>query len=124
MKLHHINIRAPRELLEEEKTFFCKVLGLQQGKRPNFSTNGFWLYADDKAIVHLTESDTHFKNERQGFFDHVAFQTTNLKQLIQRLEEMKIEYSSAYLSEMKTTQIFLKAPSNTGIELNFKNEKI
>ena len=79
---------------------------------------------DDKAIVHLTESDVHFKNEKQGFFDHVAFQSTNLKRFIQTLEEMKIEYSSAYLPEMKMTQVFLKAPSNTGIEVNFDNEKI
>jgi len=86
MKLHHINIKAPGDLLQQEKDFFCSVLGLREGNRPDFSSRGYWLYAGDKAIVHLSESDSHFRNEKQGFFDHVAFQTTNLKQLIQNLE--------------------------------------
>jgi catechol 2,3-dioxygenase-like lactoylglutathione lyase family enzyme len=124
MKLHHINIKAPKELLQQERDFFCAVLGLREGNRPDFSSRGYWLYAGDKAIVHLSESDAHFRNEKQGFFDHVAFQTTNLKQLIQNLEDRKVEYSTAYLPEIEMTQVFLKAPSNTGIEINFENEKI
>ena len=124
MRLHHINIKAPRELLEQEKDFFCEVLGLREGNRPNFSSKGYWLYADDKAIVHLSESEEHFNNEKQVYFDHVAFQTTNLKKLIQILEVRKIEYSTVYLPEIEMTQVFLTAPSSTGIEINFENERI
>ena len=43
MKLHHVNIKAPKELLEREKDFFCEVLGLQEGNRPDFSSSGYWL---------------------------------------------------------------------------------
>jgi len=124
MKLHHINIRAPMELLEQEKNFFCEVLGLREGGRPDFSGKGYWLYAGEEAIVHLSESEAHFRNEKQGFFDHVAFQTTNLDKMIQTLEEREIDYSTVYLPEMNMTQIFFKAPSNTGIEVNFENETI
>jgi catechol-2,3-dioxygenase len=124
MRLHHINIKAPRELLEQEKDFFCEVLGLREGNRPNFSSKGYWLYADDKAIVHLSESEEHFNNEKQGYFDHVAFQTTNLEKLIQILEVRKIEFSTVYLPEIEMTQVFLTAPSSTGIEINFENERI
>ncbi len=60
MKLHHINIKAPRELLQQERDFFCVVLGLHEGIRPDFSIRVYWLYAGDKAIVHLSESDAHF----------------------------------------------------------------
>jgi hypothetical protein len=124
MRLHHINIKAPRELLEQEKDFFCEVLGLREGNRPNFSSKGYWLYADDNAIVHLSESEEYFNNEKQGYFDHVAFQTTNLKKMIRILEERKIEYSTVYLPEIEMTQVFLNAPSSTGIEINFENERI
>ncbi len=124
MQIHHINISAPSELLEQEKQFFCKVLDLHEGFRPKFSRNGYWLYSDSKAIVHLTESDIHFKNERQGFFDHVAFQSTGLQRLVQNLEAMGIKYSTGYLPEIDMTQIFFETPSNTGIEVNFINEKI
>jgi catechol 2,3-dioxygenase-like lactoylglutathione lyase family enzyme len=110
MKLHHMNIKAPRELLEREKEFFCDVLNLQEGDRPNFSCNGYWLYADGNAIVHLTESETHFENERQGFFDHVAFQTSNLNRFIETLKDREIEYTTVYLPEIEMTQVFLTSP--------------
>ena len=124
MQLHHINIKAPRELLEQEKDFFCDVLGLQLGARPNFSSKGFWLYEGSRAIVHLSESESHFSNKKQGYFDHVAFQTTNLEKFIQILKSRKIDYSIVYLAEIEMTQIFFKAPSGTGIEVNFQNERI
>lgn len=124
MDLHHINIKGPGELLDREKEFFCDVLGLREGHRPGFSSNGYWLYFDEKAIVHLSESEKHFKNERQGFFDHVAFQSSELKKLVQLLKKKGIDYSVVYLSELDMSQVFLKSPSGTGIEVNFENEKI
>ena len=124
MKLHHINIKAPKKLLEQEKNFFCEVLGLREGNRPNFSSNGYWLYTGEEAIVHLSESEAHFQNEKQGFFDHVAFQTTNLNKFIQVLEDREINYSTVYLPEINMTQVFFKTPLNTGIEVNFENENI
>lgn len=124
MKLHHINIKAPREMLEQEKDFFCEVLKLCEGDRPSFPSKGYWLYAGDHAIVHLTESEKHFQNEKQGFFDHVAFQTSNLKDFIETLKARRIEYSAVYLPEIEMTQIFFKSPLENGIEINFENEKI
>ncbi len=124
MQIHHINICAPSALLEQEKQFFCSVLGLQEGFRPKFSRDGYWLYSDSHAIVHLTESNVHFKSERQGFVDHVAFQSAGLQQLIQTLEATRVRYSTDFLPEIDMTQVFFKTPSDTGIEVNFINEKI
>jgi catechol 2,3-dioxygenase-like lactoylglutathione lyase family enzyme len=124
MQIHHINIKGPPEMLEQEKRFFCEVLGLSEGMRPNLSSKGYWLYSGDQAIVHLSESKVHLKNEQQGFFDHVAFQSSGLKKLVQVLENMKIKYSTGYVAEQDMTQVFFKAPSDTGIEVNFINEKI
>ena len=124
MNLHHVNIKGPRDLLEKEKAFFCSILGLADGHRPEFSSNGYWLYANDKPIVHLTESEKHFRNDRQGYFDHVAFQSSNLKKLIQLLKMNDIDHTIVYLQENDMSQVFLKSPSGTGIEINFENEKI
>jgi catechol 2,3-dioxygenase-like lactoylglutathione lyase family enzyme len=123
MILHHINIKAPAALMEEEKRFFCDLLGLREGDRPNFSSKGHWLYSDDQAIVHLALSEQHFHNESQGYFDHVAFQTSELPDLLQRLDSAGIKYSSNYVSELGMTQVFLKSPSATGIEVNCLDEK-
>ncbi len=122
MNLHHINIQAPAALMEEEKRFFCDLLGLREGDRPDFFSKGHWLYSGDQAIVHLTLSEQHFSNERQGHFDHVAFQTSELADLLQRLDSAGIKYSSNHVSELGMTQIFLKSPSATGIEVNCLDE--
>ncbi len=124
MNLHHINIKGPRELLEQEKEFFCSILGLSEGHRPKFSSNGYWLYANDKPIVHLTESEEHFRNEKQGYFDHIAFQSSNLDKLVQLLKIRDVNHSIVYLQEIDMSQVFFKSPSGTGIEINFENEKI
>ena len=124
MNLHHINIKGPRELLEQEKEFFCSVLGLQEGPRPNFPSKGHWLYANNKSIVHLSESDKHYKNEKQGFFDHIAFQSSDLKKQIQILKEKNVDYSVVYLPEIDMTQVFMKSPSGIGIEINFEKERL
>ncbi len=65
-----------------------------------------------------------FRTEKQGFFDHVAFQTSNLKKFIQVMKGMEIDHSIVYLADIEMTQVFLKAPSGTRIEVNFKNERI
>lgn len=118
MKLDHINIKAPCVLLEQEKDFFCEVLGLSVGNRPDFSSQGYWLYSGAEAIVHLSVSDSHCHNEKQGFFDHVAFQADDLSGLTQALEARGVKYSTAVVAETKTTQVFFRSPTQTRIEVN------
>ncbi|MEM7358380.1 MAG: hypothetical protein AAF431_04755 [Pseudomonadota bacterium] len=122
MKIDHINISAPKDDLEQEKQFFSDALGLKEGFRPNFSSNGYWLYSEGKALVHLTESNNHFKNESQGFLDHIAFDMTGSKELIKRLTDLNIPHKIKFLSENSMTQVFFKSPSGIGLEANFLNE--
>jgi len=124
MKLHHINIKAPWDLLEKEKAFFCQILKLAEGERPNFPARGFWLYAENIPIVHLSESNSHGKTSKQGYFDHVAFQSTDHKALIKELEANDIHYSAVYLADINMTQVFFRSPTDTRVEVNFENEAI
>ena len=124
MQIDHINIRAPAELLEQEKRFFCEVLELRDGPRPDFSSKGYWLYADDQPIVHLSQGGPSLPDGQNGYLDHVAFRSNGLQALIQRLQKVAIEYSTTYLADLRMTQVFLKSPSATGIEVNFIDETI
>ena len=124
MKLHHINIKAPMALLEREKRFFCDVLGLREGRRPDFSSRGFWLYDGGDAIVHLSESDRHHVADAQGCFDHVAFRANGLAQFTDRLRSLEIVYEISHLSELDMTQLFFRSPTGTRIEVNFVGERL
>jgi len=122
MQLHHINIKAPSELLDAEKHFFLDVLGLTEGPRPAFTSPGYWLYSGDHPIVHLSVSQQHFASERQGYFDHVAFQSTGLPSFLKRLENAGLDYSTSHIDATATTQIFLHSPTGTKIEVSFVDE--
>ena len=124
MHLDHINISAPAELLGEIRDFYCDLLGLTEGFRPMFSRKGFWLYSEGKPIIHLVESMDHHRNEKQGFFDHFALQTSGFKKVIEKLDGAGIEYRTSHLPEIGLSQIFCKDPSGVGVELNFLNEPL
>ena len=124
MHIDHINIRAPAALMEAEKAFFCAILDLREGERPDFGNQGYWLYSDDRAIVHLSLGNDDVASQQTGYFDHVAFRSTGLKQLTDRLAQAGIEYSSNFVGEHRMTQLFLRSPSGTGIEVNFIDESI
>lgn len=117
MDLNHINISAPMELLEEVKAFYCRVLGLREGYRPNFSRRGFWLYEGDKPLVHLTESGVHYRSER-GHLDHVAFQTEDLAAVVEGLEFLGVSYRKIHVPDTGITQLFFEDPAGTGLEVN------
>ena len=118
MRLHHINIKAPAPLLDEEMCFFRDVIGLTLGPRPAFDNPGYWLYAGDDPIVHLSLSQAHFSSEQPGYFDHVAFQTSELQALLQRVESAGLTYSTNRIDASRMTQVFLTSPTGTGIEVN------
>jgi catechol 2,3-dioxygenase-like lactoylglutathione lyase family enzyme len=122
MQLHHINIRAPADLLADEMVFFRDILGLTEGPRPAFISPGYWLYSGDQPIVHLSQGERHIGAERGGYFDHVAFQTTGLGVFMRRLENAGIEYSTSYIDATATTQVFIDSPTGTKIEVSFADE--
>lgn len=124
MHIDHINISAPAELLLKVRDFYCEVLGLTEGFRPEFKRNGYWLYADGKPIIHLVESLEHHRNEKQGFFDHFALKTTGAKKVIEKLDETGGGYKTSHLPEIGLTQIFCKDPAGTGVEINFQDESL
>ncbi|REL35293.1 hypothetical protein [Thalassotalea euphylliae] len=130
MHIDHINISAPKAVLAIEKDFFCKVFQLAIGYRPNFSRNGYWLYAtqtdskDKNALVHLTESDEHSASPVKHYLDHVAFQLTGLARLLAKLDELGISYRTDSLPDIVMTQVFFTSPAGIGLEANFLNEII
>ena len=122
MQIDHINIKAPKALLEEVRDFYCAVLGLREGFRPNFSGKGHWLYSADRPLVHLSLGSEQTVDPGCGHLDHVAFQTAGLDEFLTRLETRGIHYRSSHLPELELTQLFFSDPAGTGLEVNFHGE--
>ena len=122
MRIDHINIKAPAELIEEVKDFYCRVLDLEPGFRPEFSSPGYWLYTADKPIVHLSISGDTVAPHSAGYLDHVAFQADGLEAVVERLTSLNVSMRRNYIPELDMTQIFIQDPAGTGIEINFPGE--
>src|SRR5579859_7222601 len=95
--LHHVNIRAPMHELVALRDFYTNVVGLAVGPRPPFRSKGFWLYAGNVHLVHLTAaSDEESLPEaahRRSAFDHVALRCSNLEEALARLREHGVAYT-------------------------------
>ena len=122
MQLDHINIKAPAGLIEKVKDFYCQVLDLEPGFRPEFSSPGYWLYAADRPIVHLSISNETAVSESGLYLDHVAFQTNGLDAAVEKLSALNIAMRRNYIPELDMTQIFIQDPAGTGVEINFPGE--
>lgn len=123
MRIDHINIAAPAELLKDVKDFYCAALDLEDGPRPDFGIPGHWLYGGGVPIVHLIESDNHGGSESPYYLDHVAFAMEGLQHYIKRLEAMGVEFGVLNMDGSDISQVFCKDPCGIGVEANFSGEK-
>ena len=122
--INHYNLRAAPEIIEKLKKFYIEIVGLKPGHRPPFKNGGYWLYADDKDVLHLSFSKNDITNELHvsSTFDHMAFTAENEMDHINVLKENNIDYIIREVPEIGTRQIFFKDPAGNGIELIFSND--
>jgi catechol 2,3-dioxygenase-like lactoylglutathione lyase family enzyme len=115
LDLNHINIVTPK--LDETRDFFVGVLGLDEGPRPNFPFDGYWLYAGDKAVVHLMSLDlAPEKRAAISPLDHAAFEVSDLNAAKRRLDEHGVRFREALVSPVRG-QVFFEDPNGVQIEL-------
>ncbi|WP_430390826.1 VOC family protein [Dyella sp. 20L07] len=117
--LDHVNLRAPAELTERLRRFYIDIIGLHEGQRPAFRSRGYWLYAGEQAVIHLSIAvDGDGEPEPTGWLSHCAFACEDLAGMLTRLNQAGVPYRRNELSDQ--LQLFLTDPSGMGVELNFR----
>ena len=121
--INHYNLRAAPEVVEVLKDFYIEIVGLKLGKRPPFKNQGYWLYANQKDVLHLSFSKNNVINELNvsSTFDHMAFTAENENNFINLLKQKNIDFSIREVPEIGTRQVFFKDPAGNGIELIFSD---
>ena len=119
--INHYNLRSEFKMMEILKNFYIEVVGLEMGTRPPFKSNGFWLNAGKKDVLHLSETKKNDENpvNIKNTFDHMAFTAEGKDKYIEILKKMDIEFNIRVVPEIGTEQIFFKDPAGNGIELIF-----
>ncbi|RDU98569.1 VOC family protein [Trinickia dinghuensis] len=117
----HYNLRADRATLDILRDFYVDVVGLRAGERPPFDNFGYWLYAGERAVLHLSEARPHERRVplANGTFDHVAFESFDLAGFEAHLRERGIDFRRAQVPLLDLWQLFFRDPAGNGVELNF-----
>ena len=124
--LNHVNLRAHRAVLDELKDFYCKVVGLHVGFRPAFPSFCYWLYAQDIAIIHLSEATSNAKPQMlmNTVFDHFALNCNDLVGVEAILKQHDVNYRKAVVPLTHQVQLFIQDPAGNKVELNFADVDI
>jgi catechol 2,3-dioxygenase-like lactoylglutathione lyase family enzyme len=115
--IDHVNIRAPADDIAKLKLFYCDVVGLREGWRPEFESRGHWLYAGTHPLVHLVETDeAHASGVRPGV-DHVSFSSDDLDGFASRLQVRGIDFRMTRVPTLGQRQLLFRDPLGVGVEI-------
>jgi catechol 2,3-dioxygenase-like lactoylglutathione lyase family enzyme len=115
--MNHFTVIA--EDRQQTLDFYCGVLGLREGRRPDLGFAGAWLYgAGPDALLHLY-FDRKPPAERSGVIDHIAFTATDLKAVKARFDAAGIRHDLRRQAGSGTWQLFCHDPNGARVELDF-----
>lgn len=108
--------------LDETQTFYEELLGLKEGYRPPLGFPGAWLYAGDRAVLHIV-AGRGLPKEPAGVLDHMAFSATGLEATLAQLNKRGIKHTVRRQAESRTWQLFFHDPNGAKVELDFAPEE-
>ena len=116
--MNHFTIAA--ESRDATLDFYCGLLGLQEGHRPDLGFPGAWLYppGGKQAVLHIYWDRT-LPATRTGVIDHMAFTGQDLKQVKARFDERGLKYDLRRQAGAGTWQLFTLDPNGAKVELDF-----
>lgn len=115
--MNHFTILA--EDREQTLAYYCGLLGLQEGPRPDLGFPGTWLYAGGTAaVLHVVFGRT-MPEPRAGVLDHMAFSATGLRETKARFEAAGIPFDLGRQRGSGIWQLFSHDPNGARVELDF-----
>src|SRR5262245_8202145 len=88
----HFNIVIAESQSEETLRFYEEVVGLKRRHRPKFGRPGWWMYAGDHPVLHISLRQVPPTQGPTGSFDHIALNATDWPEMKARLEKHKVEW--------------------------------
>ena len=113
------------------RDFYCRVLGMSEGFRPQMEFPGYWVYLGETPCIHIGDREAYAacaggmgltvspRADGTGPVDHIAFNGSDVEGFRQRLDTLGISYGENEIAEVGLRQIFVHDPNGIKIELNF-----
>jgi catechol 2,3-dioxygenase-like lactoylglutathione lyase family enzyme len=127
-RIDHFTIVAQPADIERLRDFYCTVLGLTPGPRPDFAFDGYWLYPPTGGpLVHLAGITSRALPDGPhptGKLDHISFRSTGLHEFRLHLEALGIASDEAPVPGFPLHQIFFRDPAGIKVELTFDSAEL
>ena len=117
LSLNHVTVRAAD--FERTEHFYCGLLGMSVGPRPEFKVPGRWLYLVDQPLVHVLSQDANGAAAETQRIDHFAFRATGLAGLEQRLRDAGQVFELKHQPATSEWQLFVVDPDGSQVEIAF-----
>jgi len=119
LSLDHYNIFCKD--LDATVRFYERYVGLTNGDRPPFPFPGAWMYAGDKAILHIV-SETGRGDQGSGAIDHIAINCSDIRGTLDQIKKDNMPFEVRKVPARPLQQVFVHDPDGVMIELNFWHE--
>lgn len=116
----HFNIVISPSQVDATLRFYCEILGLKQGFRPDFGRPGWWLYAGGHPVLHISLKEIQSTVGGTGSFDHIALNATDWPGMKATLERHAIHFEEQLVRDNTMLQVFFRDPNGLKVELDFK----
>jgi catechol 2,3-dioxygenase-like lactoylglutathione lyase family enzyme len=116
-RLDHVNVRTAN--LEGLLRFYTDVLGMRQGERPPLGFPGAWLYAGERAVIHLVGVSEQPRPEGELRLEHFAFSASGLGEMLARLTRLGIDFRQSRQAGTGTVVINLRDPDGNRLHVDF-----
>ncbi len=116
----HFNIVISPSQVEETLKFYREVLGLKDGFRPDFGRPGWWLYAGNHPVLHISLKEVAPTLGSTGSFDHIALNATGWAEMKAKLERLGIPFEEQRVDDNTALQIFFRDTNGLKIELDYR----
>ena len=120
LSLDHYNIYCAD--LESTVRFYERYVGLTNGDRPPFPFPGAWMYAGEKAILHLI-SESGRTDQGSGAIDHFAINCADIRGTLDQIKQDGLPFEVKKVPARPLQQVFVHDPDGVMIELNFWHEE-
>ncbi len=115
--LDHVNVRTAN--LEQLARFYTEVVGLQLGERPPLGFPGVWLYAGDRAVIHLVGTAEQPAPEGPLRLEHFAFAASGLGDFVARLTQHGVSFRQSRQPGTGNVIVNLLDPDGNRLHVDF-----
>jgi catechol 2,3-dioxygenase-like lactoylglutathione lyase family enzyme len=123
--LDHVNIVTAD--LDRAEAFYRGVLALETRPAPPPLSHATarWMYAGDRAVLHLNSLDAPRMFDRDmaggptGALHHVAFRCAGYDETLARIAALGLDHHRNEVSAIGLRQVFVADPEGVLLELNF-----